>query len=60
MTIDEYRRWKGYTHEKMAELLNISLSYYYAILSGKRKPGRNLISRIKEQIPQIDIDLFLT
>ena len=59
MTITEYRLWKGLTHKKMAKLLNISLSYYYSILNGNRKPGRNVIAYIKENIPEIDINIFL-
>lgn len=59
MTIREYKEHYDLTHEELAKKLQISLPYYYKILNGERKPGRNLISFIKKNIPEIDIDIFL-
>ncbi len=59
MTLNEYKKKNNLTHEDMAKKLNISLSYYYKILNGERKPGRDLISFIRKNIPEINIDIFL-
>lgn len=59
MTIEEYKEKNNLTHESMAKKLDISLSYYYKILSGERKPSRELLSFIRKNIPEIDINIFL-
>lgn len=59
MTIEEYKEKNNLTHEIMAKKLNISLSYYYKLLSGERKPSRKLLSYIRKNIPEIDVNIFL-
>lgn len=59
MNLQEYKKYYSLTNEDLAKKLKISLPYCYKILSGKRKPGRKLISFIKKNIPEIDINIFL-
>lgn len=59
MTIQEYRLKHHLTHSQMAKLLNISESYYYSILSGKRKVSKKLIMHIKNNLKEIDYEFFL-
>lgn len=59
MTIKEYKEHYNLTHEELAKKMQISLPYYYKILNGERKPGRKLIGFIKNNIPEIDINIFL-
>lgn len=59
MTIIQYKEFNNLTHEDMAKLLKISLPYYYKIINGSRKPSRQLLTHIKKNIPEIDINIFL-
>lgn len=51
----EFRRTLGLSKAGMALMLNISLSYYEKIESGKRQPSYNFIKRFSIQFPYMDI-----
>lgn len=59
MTITEYKDYNNLTHKEMANKLHLSLLYYYKIISGERKPSRKVITYIRKNIPEIDINIFL-
>lgn len=58
-TLKEFREAIGKTQEEMANELEISKSFYEKIESNERKPGRELIERIKQKYPLIDVNIFL-
>ncbi len=58
-TLKEFREAIGKTQEEMASELSISKSFYEKIENNERKPGRELIERIKQHYPLIDVNIFL-
>lgn len=58
-TLKEFREAIRKTQEEMAKELGISKSFYEKIESGERKPGRELIEKIKSAYPLIDVNIFL-
>ena len=58
-TLKEFREAIRKTQDEMAKELGISKSFYEKIESGERKPGRELIERIKTVYPLIDVNIFL-
>ncbi len=58
-TLKDFREAIGRTQEEMANELKISKSFYEKIENGERKPGRELIERIKYKYPLLDINIFL-
>ncbi|MBR4694026.1 MAG: helix-turn-helix transcriptional regulator [Bacilli bacterium] len=58
-TLKEFREAINKTQEEMAKELGISKSFYEKIESGARKPGRELLEKIKIAYPLIDINIFL-
>ena len=48
----------GFTQAKMAEILNISLSFYRKIEQGSRKPGLELAKEIAEMLNSTVEQLF--
>lgn len=58
-TLKEFREAIGKTQEEMALSFGISKSFYEKIESGERKPGRELIEKIKIKYPLIDVNIFL-
>lgn len=54
----DFRESIGKTQQEMAEELSISKSYYEKVESGERKLSRELIDRIKEKYPIIDLNIF--
>ena len=58
-TLKEFREAIGMTQEEMSKELNISKSFYEKIENGERKPGRELIEKIKIKFPIIDTNIFL-
>lgn len=58
-TLKEFREAIGKTQEEMAKELEISKSFYEKIESNERKPGRELIEKIKKKYPLIDVNIFL-
>lgn len=56
----EFRQKIKKTPEKMAQLLDVSTSYYYKIEAGSRNPSYNFLHRFKKEFPQADVDeIFL-
>lgn len=58
-TLKEFREAIGKTQEEMANEFSISKSFYEKIENGERKPGRELIEKIKSKYPIIDANIFL-
>lgn len=58
-TLKEFREAIGKTQEEMANEFEISKSFYEKLESGERKPGRELIEKIKIKYPLLDINIFL-
>lgn len=58
-SLKEFREAIRKTQEEMAKELGISKSFYEKIESGERKPGRELIEKIKSAYPLIDVNIFL-
>ncbi len=58
-TFEDFRKAIGMTQEAMAKELEISKSFYEKIESGERKPGRELIEKIKKKYPLLDVNIFL-
>ena len=58
-TLKDFREAIGKTQEEMAKEFDISKSFYEKLESGERKPGRELIEKIKMKYPLIDINIFL-
>ena len=58
-TLKEFREAIGKTQQQMATELNISKSMYEKIESGEKKPGRDLIEKIKIKYPLLDVTIFL-
>lgn len=58
-TLKEFREAIRKTQEEMAKELGISKSFYEKIESGERRPGRELIEKIKSAYPLIDVNIFL-
>ncbi len=58
-TLKEFREAIGKTQLEMAKELEISKSMYEKLESGEKKPGRELIERIKIKYPLIDVSIFL-
>lgn len=59
-TLKEFREAIGKTQEEMANEFGISKSFYEKLESGDRKPGRELIEKIKIKYPLLDINIFLS
>lgn len=59
-TLKEFRENIGKTRQEMADDLQISKSFYEKIECGTKKPGRELIKRIKKKYPYFDVNIFLT
>lgn len=57
--LKDFRESIGKTQQEMAKELHISKSYYEKIESGERKISRELIDRIKNKYPIIDLNIFL-
>ncbi len=58
-TLKEFREAIGKTQEEMAQELEISKSFYEKVENGVRKPSRELIEKIKEIYPLLDVNIFL-
>ena len=54
-----FREQLGKTQEQMANDFEISKSFYEKIESGTKKPGRELIEKVKKKYPFLDINIFL-
>ena len=55
--LKEFRRKQGLTPLEMAERLSISLSQYYKLEEGYKKPSYALVARFCETFPKADIRL---
>lgn len=58
-TLKEFREAIGKTQQQMADEFEISKSMYEKLESGEKKPGRELIEKIKIKYPLLDINIFL-
>lgn len=58
-TLKEFREAIGKTQQEMANEFEISKSMYEKLESGEKKPGRELMRKIKIKYPLIDISIFL-
>ena len=58
-TLKEFREAIGKTQQEMANELDISKSMYEKLESGDRKPGREMMKKIKLKYPLIDVSIFL-
>lgn len=59
-TLKDFREAIKKTQEEMADELGISKSFYEKIENGKRKPSRELMERLKQKYPLIDLNIFLS
>lgn len=57
-TLKDFREAIKKTQEEMANDLGISKSFYEKIENGQRKPSRELLKKIKESYPLIDLNIF--
>lgn len=55
VTLKEFRQVAGLTKPEIANLLNISLSYYEKIESGERNPSYNFLKKFSRIFPDSDI-----
>ena len=55
----DFREQLGKTQEQMANDFEISKSFYEKIESGTKKPGRELIEKVKKKYPFLDVNIFL-
>ncbi len=55
----KFREKLGKTQEEMAKDFEISKSFYEKLEYGSKKPGRELIEKIKKKYPFIDVNIFL-
>lgn len=55
-TLRELRKEKGLSQKDMAKKIDYSLSSYQKIESGKKKPGRKFMNKIKLIFPDVSID----
>lgn len=58
-TLKEFREAIGKTQQQMADEFELSKSMYEKVESGERKPGRELIEKIKIKYPLLDVTIFL-
>ena len=58
-TLKEFREAIGKTQQEMANEFDISKSMYEKLENGDKKPGRELIRKIKLKYPLIDVSIFL-
>jgi len=49
MKLEEWKRWKGYSLAKCAEVLGISESYLSLILAGKRRTSPEMALQIENK-----------
>ena len=54
-----FRKKIGKTQKQMAIELKISQSFYEKIESGKKKPIRKFLEKLKKKYPFLDINIFL-
>ncbi len=54
-----FRKKIGKTQKQMAIELKISQSFYEKIESGKKKPSRKFLEKLKKKYPFLDINIFL-
>jgi transcriptional regulator with XRE-family HTH domain len=45
--------------KEMANILNISISYYQKIEYGIRKPSRDFLIKLKTKFPKIDLNMYI-
>lgn len=57
-SLAEFRKKKNLTRKEMAELLEVSESYYRKVEGGFRKPSYNFIRKFKAAFPDENIDIF--
>ena len=58
-TLKEFREAIGKTQQEMADEFEISKSMYEKLENGDKKPGRELIRKIKLKYPLLDVSIFL-
>lgn len=57
----ELRTENGFSQEKMAAELGVSLSMYQKVEQGNAKAGRAFMEKIKSRFPEVSIDyIFFT
>ena len=56
--LKEFRKGRNLSQEKMAELLDVSLSLYTKIESENRKPSREFMNKFKNAFPDFDMNIF--
>ena len=56
--LKEFRKGRNLSQEKMAELLDVSLSLYTKIESENRKPSREFMNKFKTAFPDFDMNIF--
>ncbi len=56
--LKQFRTSLGFTANEMADKIGISKSLYDKVESGARKPSREFTTKLKEQFPQFDVNIF--
>ena len=51
-----FRNSIGKSQKEMAEILNVSLSFYIKIEHGLRNPSYNFVSKFKSNFPKANVD----
>lgn len=54
--LQEFRKQKGLSQEKIAAELGVSLSMYQKVEQGNAKAGRAFMEKIKHRFPEVSID----
>ena len=56
MKLKEFRQAKQLSQEDFAKKIGFTLSMYAKVESGRAKPSRNFMEKVKQSFPEIDIN----
>ena len=56
--LQEFRLSYGFSRQKMANLMNISISQYNKVEFKQRAPSYNFLKKLKEVFPKFDVNIF--
>lgn len=57
MKLKEFRQSKQLSQEAFAREIGFTLSMYSKVESGRVKPSRNFMEKVKKSFPEIDINV---
>ena len=56
MSLKEFRESRGLSQEKFAQIIGFTLSMTSKVETGRAKPSRNFMQKVKDAFPEIDIN----